>query len=415
MRGAFLLERNYIRLSKTNTMIKDFIFSILFILIILFSFSTCTQREESNSKQNKSTIQSNSNYLFVGTYTKKEGHVDGKAEGIYLYNLNTKTGALTNQRTTKDVINPSFLTISADGRFLYAVNEIGPDVDSAGFITAFAIDKSSMSLRLLNKQSSHSFAPCYISVDKMNRYAFAANYVGGKVIVLPIESDGSLKPATDIIELQGKGTHPRQESSHPHSIVLSPDDRFAYVSDLGTDKIMIYDIDYENGKLLPNAIPYVTVPNGSGPRHFTFHPSGKFAYVINELSNSISAFEFNAKTGELKAIENTTTLPLDFEGESHTADIHITPDGRFLYGSNRGHDSIVAFKIDYDTGKLALIEHESTQGSFPRNFMISDDGKFLYVANQNSDNIVIYKIEADGSLTATDQLKIATPVCLKMM
>ncbi len=380
-----------------------------------FSFSTCSHTEEHNSNQNESAIKANTNFLFIGTYTKKEGHVDGKAEGIYLYDLDTKTGALTNQRTIKDVINPSFLTLSANGNFLYAVNEIGSDVDSAGYITAFVIDKSRRNLRLLNKQSSHSFAPCYISVDKKNRFAFATNYVGGKIVVLPIDGDGSLKPASDIIELQGKSTHPRQESSHPHSIVLSPDDRFAYVSDLGTDKIMIYTIDYENGKLLPNAMPYIIVPNGSGPRHFTFHPSGKFAYVINELSNSISSFEFNAKTGALKTIENITTLPLDFDGVSQTADIHITPDGRFLYGSNRGHDSIAAFKIDYDTGKLALIEHESTQGSFPRNFMISNDGKFLYVANQNSDNIVIYKIETDGNLTASDQIKVPTPVCLKMM
>ncbi len=395
-------------------MINKTIFSIPIILIISFSFSTCTQTENSNSKQNDTSIKSNSNYLFIGTYTKKEGHVDGKAAGIYLYAQNAETGKLTYQSVAKDVINPSFLTLSSDGNFLYAVNETGPDVDSTGSICAFAIDPETKALRLLNKQSSHSFAPCHISVDKKNRFAFVANYVGGKVVVYPIEKDGSLGLASEIITLQGKGDHPRQESSHPHSVVLSPDNRFAYVPDLGTDKIMIYNVDYENGKLLPNELPYVTISNGSGPRHFTFHPNGKFAYVINELSNTITSFEFDKEIGNLKPIEDRSTLPADFTGDSFTADIHITPDGKFLYGSNRGHDSIVAFKIDEGSGKLTLIEHESTQGSFPRNFMISKDGKFLYAANQNSDNIIIFKIEKDGTLSFSDQIKVPTPVCLKM-
>jgi 6-phosphogluconolactonase len=395
----------------------------LFSLIILFSFSTCTPTENKNSTQNDTTIETNSNFLFIGTYTKKEGHVDGKAEGIYVYSLNPETGALIRESVAKEVINPSFLTLSSDGKFVYAVNETGEDVDTAGgedvdtagSISAFSFDIKTKTLQPLNTQSSHSFAPCHISVDQKNRFVFATNYVGGKVIVLPIKKDGGLLPASDIITLEGKSTHPRQESSHPHSIVLSPDDRFAYVSDLGTDKIMIYNIDYKNGKLLPNEIPFMTVEEGSGPRHFTFHPNGKFAYVINELNNSITTFEFNSKSGELTKIENITTLPTNFEGASQTADIHISPDGKYLYGSNRGHDSIVAFKIDPNSGKLTLIEHESTQGSFPRNFMISDNGKLLYVANQNSDNIVAFKIESDGALKAIDQIKVATPVCLKMM
>jgi 6-phosphogluconolactonase len=394
-------------------MIKNTLLPALFLALIFLS--ACANIEKSNKAQNDTSIQPNENFLFIGTYTKKEGHVDGKATGIYLYSLNSETGGITYRSVAKEVINPSFLTLSADGKFLYAVNETGPDLDSTGFISAFAIDAASKELRLLNKQSSHSFAPCYISVDKKNRFAFVTNYVGGKVAVLPIKKDGSLAAASEVLQLQGKSTHPRQESSHPHSIVLSPDERFAYVSDLGTDKIMIYNIDFKNGKLLPNEMPFVSVEEGSGPRHFTFHPSGKFAYVINELSNTITSFEFDSENGKLKTIENTLTLPPNFEGSSFTADIHITPDGQFLYGSNRGHDSIVAFKIDTNSGKLALIEHEPTQGAFPRNFMISDDGKFLFVANQNSDNIVIFKIETDGGLTAVDQIDILTPVCLKML
>ncbi len=389
------------------------IFSFFFIIII--SFSTCSEIEKTKSNQNENTIKQNTNYLFIGTYSKKEGHVDGKAEGIYLYSMDAETGAIAYENVAKNVINPSFLTISSNGNFLYAVNETGPDVDNTGSISAFAIDPTTKHLQLLNTQSSHSFAPCHISVDQKNRFAFVTNYVGGKVVVYPIEKDGSIKPASDIIKLQGKSTHPRQKSSHPHSIVLSPDNRFAFVSDLGTDKIMIFKIDYENGKLLPNETPFISVPNGSGPRHFTFHPNSKFAYVINELNNTIASFEFDAKSGNLNPIETKPTLPDGFEKVSYTADIHITPDGKFLYGSNRGHDSIVAFKIDQDSGKLTLIEHQSTQGSFPRNFMISDDGKFLYAANQNSDNIVIFKIESNGTLLALDQVNVATPVCLKMM
>lgn len=390
-------------------------FSTLLLLLYYFSLFTCTQPKNNISPQNESPVQSDTNYLFIGTYTKKEGHVDGKAAGIYLYAQHPETGALTYQSVTENVINPSFLTLTSDGNFLYAVNETGPDVDSTGSVSAFVIEKETKTLRLLNKQPSHSFAPCHISVDRKNRFVFVANYVGGKVVVLPIKEDGSLGEATDVLTLEGKKKHPRQDSSHPHSIFLSPDKRFAYVPDLGTDKIMIYNIDYENGKLLPNEMPFVSLPDGSGPRHFTFHPGGKMAFVINELNNSITAFDFDKESGALKTIEHTPTLPEDFQGTSLTADIHVSPDGKYLYGSNRGHDSIVAFKIDELSGKLTLIEHESTRGAFPRNFMITGDGKFLYAANQNSDNITIFKIEADGALTFVDQVKVPTPVCLKMM
>ena len=410
----FLFERNYIRFSKAQTMINKTISSILYSFIISILFFGCTNNEQPKTTQNENTIETKTNLLFIGTYTKKEGHVDGKAEGIYVYNLDPETGSLTHQSTAKEAINPSFLTHSFDGKFLYAVNETGPDVDTAGTISAFSIDAKTKSLKFLNTQSTDSFAPCHVSVDSKNQVAFVTNYVGGKVVIFPINEDGTLEPAYQEIILEGKSVHPRQESSHPHSIVLSPDERFAYVSDLGTDKIMIYEVDYEVVKLIPTKTPFVKVQDGSGPRHFTFHPNGKFAYVINELNNTITAFKFNAENGELTEIENVMTMPSDYKEDSFTADIHITPDGKFLYGSNRGHDSIVAFKIDQSSGKLTLLEHQSTQGSFPRNFMISDNGKFLYAANQNSDNIVIFKIETNGALAVVDQIKVATPVCLKM-
>jgi 6-phosphogluconolactonase len=217
-----------------------------------------------------------------------------------------------------------------------------------------------------------------------------------------------------VITLTGNGAHPRQEASHPHSIVLSADDRFAYVPDLGTDKIMIYKVDYENGKLLPNEMPFVQLPAGSGPRHFTIHPNNKFAYAINELTSTVASFSFDPATGTLGVTGYAPTLPAGFRGDNLTADIHISPDGKYLYGSNRGPNSIAGFSIDGNSGTLSPVGHWPVQGTAPRNFMITDDGKLLYAANQNSGNITVFKIETNGSLSPHGQFEVPTPVCLKM-
>ncbi len=350
---------------------------------------------------------------FIGTYTRKEGHVDGKGAGIYVFKQDSQSGYLDALLVEKGIVNPSFLVPSQDGKFLYAVEEIGADVDSVGHIVAYAWDGKS--LRKINSQSSHAFAPCHISTDRQGRYVFVANYVGGVVAMLPIRKDGGLDSASAIISLQGKGPHPRQEASHPHSANLSPDERYLYVPDLGTDRIEIYQIDYKKGKLVPANPAFVRVRPGAGPRHFAFHPSLPFAYVINELDYTITAFRWQAASGALDTLQTVSTLPQAFDGDNLCSDIHITPDGKFLYGANRGHNSLAAYAIDGETGLLTAIGHTPTQGEIPRNFAISPDGQFVYVGNQNSDNILIFSIEKDGQLSYRKEVKTPTPVCIQFV
>lgn len=353
-------------------------------------------------------------YMLVGTYTKKEGHVDGKAKGISILKMDGTTGRLTPHTLKEGIINPSFATFSPDGNFVYAVSETGDDVGPSGTVHAFSVNPQTQELTKLNEQISHGFAPCHINMDKQARCAFVANYVGGVVAVYPIQKDGSLAPASDVIKLEGKGAHPEQEASHPHSVILSPDERFAFVPDKGTDKIWAFEIDYAKGKLTPAGQVFAPVHSGAGPRHLVFHPNGLFAYVINELDATVTGFRYDAAKGELTEIQNTTTIPADYTGRNACADIHLSPDGRFLYGSNRGHNSIVIYSVNETTGQLQLVGHEPTRGDFPRNFMVAPGGDWLYVANQNSGNIVHFKIDhATGKLTHTGETLTPTPVCLK--
>jgi 6-phosphogluconolactonase len=380
-------------------------------LSIVTLLSGCQGVKKLDDKNMTDDVSIKSKIIFVGNYTKKEGHVDGKADGIEVYKV-SENEDLELLFTDQETINPSYLTISVDGRFLYAVNETGPDVGDEAKISAYEIGSSTGSLTLINSQSSHSFAPCYIRVDSENRLVFIVNYVGGTVAIYPLNADGSLEEASQVLIMEGQGPHSRQEASHPHSIVLSPDEQFAFVADLGTDKIMIYKIDYEQGKLEAGSVPFVGLEPASGPRHTVFHPNGSFFYVINELSSTITMFEYNSEYADLRALQTVTTLPFSYSGENSCADIHISEDGNYLYGSNRGHDSIVIYSINHETGSLDLIGHEPTRGEFPRNFLI--DGSNLYVANQNSDNIILFGIQDDGTLNFKNEFLVKTPVCLKV-
>lgn len=367
-----------------------------------------------NNGGNKAPIQKATTVTtFIGTYTRKEGHVDGKGLGIYVFNQDSISGNLDAVLTEEGLVNPSFLVPSRDGKYLYVVEEIGPDVDSVGHVIAYAWDGKK--LQKINQQSSHAFAPCHLTTDSEGRYLFVANYVGGTIAMLPIDENGGLKPASEVIKYTGKSTHPRQEASHPHSVNRSPDERFLYVPDLGTDRINIYQIDYQNGKLIPANPAFVVMQSGAGPRHFTFHPTSPFAYVINELNNTITAMRWEKETGALEIFQTVPTLPADFKGENTTSEINITPDGQFLYGANRGHNSLAAYKIDTTTGQLTLIGHTSTQGEIPRNFAISPDGRFLYAANQNTDNILIFSTSTDGKLQYRNEVKMPTPVCIEFV
>jgi 6-phosphogluconolactonase len=350
--------------------------------------------------------------LYVGTYTGGKS----KSEGIYVYRMNAETGKLTLASTAKGVASPSFLTIDPAKKYLYAANEVGQfNGQKGGGVTSFSIDRKSGALVKLNDQTSPG-VPCYVSVDQAGKYLFAANYGGGNVVMYPIKPDGSLLPQCSMIQHSGKGGDPkRQDGPHAHCIVPGPDGQYVYSADLGLDKVLIYKIDAEQSKMIPHG--EVAVKPAAGPRHLAFHPNQKFAYVINELDSTVTLLDYDKAKGALSAQQAISTLPADFKTPSYCADIHIHPGGGFLYGSNRGHDSIVIFSIDQSTGKLTLVGHELTGGKWPRNFGIDPGGKFLLAANQNTDNVVTFRIDAKtGKLTPTgENTAIPSPVCLTFL
>ncbi len=352
--------------------------------------------------------------LYVGTYTNKT------SEGIYVYKFDSETGTLDKLHTVKNVEQPSYLTIDANRNFVYAVNETEEyEGKKSGAVSAFAINQKTGDLKFLNKVPSLGGAPCYISVSKNGKFALVANYLGGNVSVFPIEADGKLGVSIDLEQHSGSGPHKnRQEAAHAHSINLDAKNNHAFACDLGADKIFIYEFDAKNGKLKanPNQKFYQT-KSGAGPRHLAFHPNSAFVFVVNELDSTISSFHFDEKKETLKEIQTVLTLPENFSGANTCADIHVSPNGKFLYATNRGHDSLVVFEIDKKTGKLKYVEHTPTGGKTPRNFIIAPNGKFLLAANQNSDSIIVFKIdERTGKLTKTaNKAEVSMPVCLKLI
>jgi 6-phosphogluconolactonase len=354
--------------------------------------------------------------LYIGTYTST-----GKSEGIYVYKFDSEAGKLTALHTVKYVSEPSFLTIGKDRKYLYAVNELLEyDGQKTGLVSAFAIDRRTGNLQILNRQLSLGGAPCFITTSENQKFALVANYLGGNVSVHPIEKDGRLGTSVNLAQHTGFGPNKdRQEAAHAHSITLDRNNRFACAADLGIDKVMIYRFDEKTGRLAPNEAQafYQTKP-GAGPRHFSFHENGKLAFLINELDLTVTSLAYDEKAGTLREIQTVPTLP---EGAPRAgascADIHLSPDGRFLYGSNRGHNSIVSYRIDEKTGRLEYVEHTPTGGKKPRSFVISPDGKFLLVANQDSDSIVVFRIdEKSGRLQSTGiKADVPVPVCLKLI
>lgn len=345
--------------------------------------------------------------VYVGTYTRRE------SVGVYVYTLDQRSGKLEYHSKLGDTEQPSFLGLSPDQRHLYAINELVPN----GQITACAIDASSGKLERLNVQSTGGSSPCYVVIHPNGRFALVSNYLSGTLAVLPIEPDGSLGPLTDEAQHEGSSVDPeRQTEPHAHAAVLDPAGNFAFGPDLGIDRVMIYKFDAESGKLTPCEQPWVEAEPGVGPRHLTFHPSGKFAYLINELGSTMSAFTYDATSGRLEQIQTLSTLPDDFDGTNHTADIHLSPSGKHVYGSNRGHDSIAVFSVDESSGMLERVQVVSTKGSTPRNFAIDPSGAFLLAANQETDSIVSFRRDDDtGLLTETGHvIEVSMPVCLKM-
>jgi 6-phosphogluconolactonase len=350
--------------------------------------------------------------VYVGAYTGPNNR------GISLFDFNAATGQLSSAGLAAETVNPSFVTIHPSRRFLYAVNETG-DVRAGknGSVSAFAIDAASGKLTLLNQQDSGGASPCYAAVDATGRCLLVANYSSGTVAAYPIADDGRLGPIAARIQHGGKGPNPRrQEGPHAHWIDVDPTNHFAIAVDLGIDRLMLYRLNPAAATLQPNTPPSVQLTPGSGPRHLAFHPNGRWAYVITELASTMTAMSCDAQTGTFKELQTLPTLPPTFTGRSTAAGIQVHPSGRFLYGSNRGDDSIVIFSIDQSTGLLTLVAHQPTAGKTPRHFAIDPTGHHLIVANQDSHSLTVFSIDpATGKLTQQQIVETRMPTCVTFL
>lgn len=383
------------------------LFTILFFVAMLFV--SCNSKEKKAASTPAQTIKKTTAY--IGTYTRKEGHVDGKAAGIYRIKIDQQTGKISNKTTVAQLINPSYIAITKDKKHLYAVSELAQAGETTGYVYAFKITPDS--LQEINRLPTNGLAPCHVEIDKTGNFVFVANYVGGIAKMYRRGAGGELI-ATDEIQLEGSSVHPQQDSPHLHSVKISPDNQWAIIPDKGTDNIWIFKIDHQEGKLIPHTQAFIKIQAGAGPRHAVWSADGQFIYVINELDNSMNVLAYKDTDQSFQSIQNISTLPDNFKENSYCADIHLHPSGSFLYGSNRGHNSIVIYKVDKETGKLSNVGFESTRGDFPRNFNLAKNGQWLYAANQNTSNITVYKIDpTTGLLTFTEEdFDIETPVCI---
>jgi len=377
-------------------------------------------------------------FVYVGTYTgfkyvhhsKTVGVGESHSKGIYVSRFRPSTGELGEAQLAAEVINPSFLAVSPNHRFLYAVSEdplsVGPPLDHSSYVSAFAIDAATGKLHLLNTAPASGTSTCYISMDRTGRYVFMANFGSGSVSVIRVRNDGSLGELTSFIQDVGHSVNQAiQMEPHPHWIGPSPDNRFVVVSDLGTDKVLIFRFDASTGMLSPPEPRSASVYPGGGPRHFTFDPAGNFGYQLSEMSGTVDVFAWNPAQGTLTTVQRAQTVPHDFFGSNHSAEIEIHPNGKFLYESNRrtlsetvrAPDTIGVFAIDSEKGTLTPVEQSLTGGVMPRNFALDPTGKYLLAANQVSNNIVVYGIDGGtGRLSQTGkEIMVDTPVCLKFV
>jgi 6-phosphogluconolactonase len=315
--------------------------------------------------------------------------------------------------------NPSYLTFDPSHKFLYVVNELKEfEGEATGTVSAFSVNRVSGSLKFINSQPSNGTDPCHLTVDGTGRYVLVANFMSGSVCVLPIQERGSLGPPTDVVQHRGSSVDPvRQKGPHAHAVTLDNNGLFTFVPDLGLDKVMIYEFNQNNGKLEPHDPAWIDVPPGAGPRKLVLHKNGRFAYLINELNSTVVAFQYDRDNGSLGKFQISSTLPDDFDKENTCAEIQISPSGKFLYGSNRGHDSIVTFAIDQKDGSLSCIGHTSTLGQSPRHFIIDPPGEFLLVANQDSNSVITFRLDSNSGepIDTGCYTNVPTPVCIKFL
>ncbi|NLS95000.1 MAG: lactonase family protein [Planctomycetaceae bacterium] len=380
-----------------TTFLADYSFALLALVIACLALSIPVNH----------AVGDDSIAFYLGTYTK------GDSRGIYQAQLDTASGKLHSLELAGELENPSFLALHPTKPVVYAVSEVADyGGESAGAVSALRRDPVSDRLTLLSQQTTKGAHPCHVSVTPCGKFVMAANYSGGSVACYPVQEDGNLGPMSSFVQHEGSSVSPRQKGPHAHSINPDPAGRFFYAADLGADKIFIYRLD--GGKLVPNQPAFAALAPGSGPRHFTFHPNQRFAYVINELASTITAFDYDAETGALAEIQTVGTLPAGFDGQNTTAEVRVHPSGKFLYGSNRGHDSIAAFRIDAETGKLTPVGHTPSGGKSPRNFTPDPSGRFVLAAHQNSDNVVAFRVDQEtGLLQPTgSELAVGSPVCV---
>ena len=377
-----------------------FAFLLLSSAFIAFEFASATPKAPAGSHH----------LAFVGTYTGKTG-----SKGIYAFDFDSSIGTLSPKGLAAETPSPSWVAIHPSGKFAYAANETGKD----STVTAFSLDSKTAKLTQLNQMSALGQDPCYLSFDKTGKYLFAANYSSGNVVVFPILPDGKLGEHTANVKDAGTlgPNKERQEAPHAHWIQVAPNNRFVFVSDLGLDAILVYRFDAAKGTLTPNDPPAGKLAPGSGPRHVAFSPSGKFVYVVSELSNTVTAFSFDSAKGTLHEFQIISTLPKDFSGRNDDAEITVHPNGKWLFASNRGHDTIAVYAVNPSDGSLTSAGEFATGGKEPRHFTIDPTGKFLLAENQNSNSIAVFRIDAaTGALTKASQAEdIPSPVCLTFM
>jgi 6-phosphogluconolactonase len=396
----------------------DFRIPIAVILLAMMISQAASAAQPGDAASAGSAL-ANQTLAYVGTYT------GGKSQGIYLFRLQThnpdasQDALLVPLGLAAETPSPAFLEIDAKRRLVFAVNEMGQfEGQPTGAVSAFSVDPATGKLKLLNQKSSLGSGPCHLVLDRAGRHVFVANYGSGSVAVLKVQPDGLLGETTAFVQHEGKSVNPqRQEGPHAHCVTLDPANRFLFVCDLGLDKVLIYKFDSDSGKITPNEPAFAAVAAGAGPRHMAFRPDGRFAYVVNELNSTVTAFAYDADAGALAELQTVSTLPENFAGPNTCAEIAVHPNGKYVYASNRGHDSVALFKVDGEKGTLTFVEAQSTGGKTPRHFGIHPSGAHPAIANQNSDTLLLCRIDADdGRLKPSEVFAEApTPSCIQFL